>query len=154
MSDWTSVSIPREDFERAFGRDAHEFYAKFIAKVNKELKIVIHASGVIRELQLVSSRKDSGGNTHVLINGSITLFAQDGSLGGEFVWLRNLKSFRGKAWSSLESPSDKELLMRGRESFRTKRYNDAKRHLEAIQDTSGLPNSATRLKEIVRRKLR
>jgi len=144
--------ISIKDFESAFGVSRHDFYADFVHKLDIELDAV-HPSAEVRDLRLVSVRKDVGGNIHARLVGNINFLGENGTLGGEFVWLRNLRTFRGKAWSSLAVTSDQQLLLNARANFRRNAYLDARQCIDAIQDQRQLPKSIRRLKEIINRKL-
>jgi hypothetical protein len=149
LKDWISA----KDFESAFGVSRRDFYADFVHKLDNELGAAVHPSADVQDLRLVSVRKDAGGNTHARLVGNINFLGESGTLGGEFVWLDNLRTFRGKAWSSLAVTSDEQLLLNARSSFRQEAYLDAKRCLDAIQDKSQLSRSFQRWKDIIDRKL-
>ncbi len=153
IEDKSKYQISTKDFEGAFGDSNRDFYADFVHKLDNELNAAVHPSAEVRDLRLVSVRKDAGGNTHARLVGNINFLGENATLGGEFVWLHNLRIFRGKAWSSLAVTSNEQLLLNARESFRQEDYLDAKRCLDAIQDKSQLPRSVQRLKDIIDRKL-
>ena len=146
-----NIEFQRRILRADFSVNSHRFYADFVRKLNKELDAVVHPSAEVQDLRLISVNTDSSGNVHARLVGNINFLDERGTLGGEFVWLNNLRTFRGRAWSSLAVTSDEQLLINARESFRQKAFHDAKRSLDAIQ--SQLPRSATRLKEIIGSKL-
>lgn len=149
-----TVSISKSEYESAFGSAANAYYQDFTRKLNAELEARVHPSAKIENLRPLSAWTDVGGNIHVRLGGSVSFLEQHGEIGGEFVWLKTLKKFRGKAWSTLELDSDARILLKARHSFRCKHYDEASYFLNAIQDIDALPRSALLLKTIVDRNLK
>lgn len=145
--------VPKPYFAKAFSFADDRRYEMFNEKVNKELEGVLHPSAVINNFDFVSSWKDAGGNLHTSFKGQVSGFGQQKEIGGEFVWLKNLESFRGRIWSSLEMPSDLQLLMMARDSYRRLEYYEAKNYLDAIQQIENVSRSAIKLKSLVARRI-
>jgi hypothetical protein len=151
--DRVKLSISKDEFASMFPSDAKAYYDEFISELNTKFSTVIHPSAHVQNLKNGSIWMDSGGNSHITLRGEIFFLGESGELGGKFVWLKNLKKFRGKAWSSLSIGSDTYLVAKAREHFREARFREAWELLNAIQDIDCLTRSSRQLKELVERRL-
>ena len=145
--------ITRTQFVRKFGLIGSEPYKKFLMKLNTELADAVHPSARVTNLGLLSSWTDSGGNIHGILEGHVIFVGEQGELGGEIVWLKNLRTFRGKIWSSLDRTSDHQLAEKARQSFRQGNYRRARDFLDGIQDIAGCPRSTVLLSRMINRKV-
>ncbi len=145
--------FPQNDFVKALGLFDHAQYEMFNDKLNKELAEKLHPSAMVNSLDFISTWKDSGGNTHATLKGLVRVLGDGKEIGAEFVWLKTLKRFRGKVWSSVEIPSDLQLLMMARDRYRKSDFRKAKEYLNAIQQMEDLPRSAIRLRSLIERRI-
>ena len=146
--------IQQTDFVKAFRLTDSIQYEQFYEKVTKELAEILHPLAVVDNLGFASTWRDAGGNTHVTLKGTASSFGRRKEIGGEFVWLKNLRRFRGKIWSELENHSDVQLLMMARDSYRKLEYREATNYLNAIQVPKNLPPIRSQVKETYREKNR
>lgn len=146
-------TISESDYVSAFGVSNSRHYAEFMNKFRNEFDKVVHPYAEVNSLELSSRGADLAENVHVTLKAIVNFVNESGDLGGEFVWLANLKKFRGKVWCSLPFYSDTQLVMKARECFRLEHYGEAKNYLDAIMDHSDVPESAALLEDIVDHKL-
>lgn len=146
-------AISESDFVSTFGASNSKYYSDFVRKFCSEFDKVVHPYAEVNNLELSLQGTDLAGNIHVTLKANVNFVNESGDLGGEFVWLANLKKFRGKVWCSLPFYSDTQLVMKARECFRLEHYSEAKNYLDAIIDHSDVPESAALLEEIVDHKL-
>jgi hypothetical protein len=146
------VLISQDDFFQAFGLTDRDLYQIFTDKLTLELGKTLHPSAVVESICLESPRRDDAGNVHVVLHGRAKALKHEGQIGGEFVWLKNLRAFRGKTWSSLENPSDATLLLMARESFRRSMFRQALMCLDAVQNQEAMPRWTEKLKKILQTK--
>ncbi|MEP7213444.1 MAG: hypothetical protein ABI791_10230 [Acidobacteriota bacterium] len=146
--------LSKREIVGAFGSKSSDYFQEFNQKLSSELEAKIHPTAELENLRLNSTWKDTGGNIHASLKGEIKFLGQCGEVGGEFVWLNNIKKFRGKAWSSLEIASDGRLLEDARRALRLRRYTEARDILDAISNFEFVPRSARFLKKLIAKKLR
>lgn len=144
--------ISKDEIESVFPSGSTH-YDEFVCKLNAEFGAVVHPSALVQSLRIASSWKDSGGNVHLILSGEISFIGELSEIGGEIVWLMNLKRYRGRAWSSVSISSDEYLLSKARERFRQEQYREAHDLLNAIRNIDRLSRSSRRLKELVEKKL-
>ena len=144
--------ISESDFVSNYGSLGVASYAKFIEKLNRELNAIVHPYAKIVDLRLNGNWTDAGNNADSRLTGNVTFLDESGEIGGEFVWLKKVHKFRGKAWSSLDLSTDIQLLFKARHSIRQEQYAESREFLNAIQDMNSLPRSVVFLTRLVDQK--
>ena len=143
------IPISQSEFSSAFKLNDKSYYDDFVEKISKELTRILHPAANITDLSCTHRGEDAGGNVHVMLQGSARIFDNVAQIGGEIVWLVHRRSFRGKLWSALANPSDIELLMRARDSFRDAKFDDANNYLCAIRQPESMPRWSRFLKKLI-----
>ncbi len=145
--------ISASQFQSAFGKARSEYLSQFLSKFGRELEKVVHPASEVGDFALVRGISDSAGNIRTGVRASVTFVNETGEIRGEFVWLRNVKKFRGKLWSSIPYYTDLQLVVRARDSFRCGQFAEAKSFLDAIQRFEDVPESAKLLNKLLIREL-
>lgn len=146
-------TISENDFTSTFGLSNSKYYSDFVNKFRSEFYKVVHPFAEVNNFEMSSRVADLAGNIHVMLKANVKFICESGELGGEFVWLTNLKKFRGKLWCSLPCYTDNQLVVKARESFRHENYSEARLLLDAIQDHTKVPESSALLEKIIDQKL-
>jgi hypothetical protein len=76
----------------------------------------------IGKLSLVNRGLDLGGNHHARFEEKIQRKTEKGKIGEEIAWLKRLKLFRGRFWSTLTLKSDAELSEEAKRLFHNGKY--------------------------------
>ncbi len=118
-----SKFINKSDFHKAYGLWDIDKYRKFIEYVEEKFGEVIDYETSIDNLYIKVSWNDNGGNIHATVCGSISRRDQKSECGGEIVWLKRLKTFRGNCWSRLDKKSDFDYFEEARKYFYYREYH-------------------------------
>ncbi|WP_156521234.1 hypothetical protein [Halothiobacillus diazotrophicus] len=116
--------LPPQVIRSAFGFFGNSHYRAFTEACSQKLAEVVDAETHLIALKPEEKWKDQGSNRHVRFAGQIVRKNEEGTVGGEIVWLSRLKSFRGYFWSNLNPKSDAELFSEAKRLFHMQRYSE------------------------------
>ncbi len=116
--------ISQREFRKVYGLWGGDRYMQFVHYVKEKIEDVIDYETSVDDLYIKRSWTDSGRNIHILILGSVSRRDQISECGGEIVWLRRLKRFRGHCWSRLNPKADYEYYEEARRLFYSRKYSD------------------------------
>ena len=95
---------------------------QFSRHIKEKLDEVTDEETYVDNLFIKEVWKDNGGNVHATIRGRVSRRDQSGECGGEVVWLKRLKIFRGNFWSRLNPKTDYEYYEEARKLFYSGKY--------------------------------
>lgn len=141
-------TIPKAHFAEKVPLGAGRTYEAFVSAVAERLATRFKHAPDKLTFEIKEACVDRYGHVRIALRGQVRIPPNEGDFGGEIVWLKGRKIFRGLLWDRMPRTDDWEFLQLARAAFRRGDYEEVLKQYNYLQYPAQLSRAQRMVKAI------